>query len=136
MNESLTLRETEIAETRNRLAGTIDRIQDKLTVSGIVDEVMGSSSVPGFERAYDNALGAVRRNPVPVLIVAAGIGWLLHRIGRREAAARARLAADIVDVPVINDGRARIYDPDLPTSHPAGLADRERLRGAGLNPSI
>jgi hypothetical protein len=134
MSESLARKEAEIAATRERLAGTIDRIQDKLTVTGIIDEVMGSAAAPRFDSAYDKALGIVRRNPVPVLIVAGSLGWLLHRIGRRQQEARAHLLeARIVEVPVTNDGRARIYDPDLSTTHPstglAGPAD-------GLNPTI
>jgi hypothetical protein len=132
MSESLAHKEAEIAATRERLAGTIDRIQDKLTVTGIIDEVLGSSATPKFEGAYDSALGIVRRNPIPVLIVAAGVGWLLQHLGRRNAAARHRLLeAELVEVPVVNDGHARIYDPDLSTAHPgAGLS------GTGLNPSL
>lgn len=120
MSSSLKQIEGDIAETRNRLAGTIGRIQDKLTVSGIVDEVMGSGAVPGFDTAFDKTLDIVRRNPIPVLIVAAGLGFMLNRIARREARARALLVDQtMIDVPVLSTGQARIYDPDRPTAHPS-----------------
>jgi hypothetical protein len=135
MND-LASREAEIALTRNRLSGTIDRIQDKLTVSGIVDEVLGSSAVPQFDRAYGNALSIVRRNPIPVLVIAAGIGWMLNRIGQRQAEKRMKLVeAEAVDVAALNDGRARIYDPDLLTDHPTARYG-DGARGAGLNPPL
>jgi hypothetical protein len=132
----LASREAEIAETRNRLSGTIDRIQDKLTVSGMIDEVLGNSAVPQFDRAYGNALAIVRRNPIPVLVVAAGIGWLLNRIGQRQAEKRLKLVeAQAVEVAAVNDGRARTYDPDRPTVYPtAGFG--ERTRTDGLDPTL
>lgn len=119
MNESLTRIEHDIERTRSRLYDTIDRIQDKLTVPGILDEVMGSRGMPRFQTTFDRALDIVRRNPIPVLVLAAGIGWLIHYTGRNRAAGRATLVdGTAVDLPVVNDGRARIYDPDLPTRHP------------------
>lgn len=132
----LASREAEIAQTRNRLSGTIDRIQDKLTVSGMIDEVLGTAAVPQFDRAYGNALAIVRRNPIPVLVVAAGIGWLLNRLGQRQAEKRLKLVeAEAVEVAAVNDGRARIYDPDRPTDHPtAGF--NEGVRPTGFNPNI
>jgi hypothetical protein len=132
----LASREAEIAETRNRLSGTIDRIQDKLTVSGMIDEVLGNSAVPQFDRAYGNALAIVRRNPIPVLVVAAGIGWLLNRLGQRQAEKRLKLVeANAVEVAAVNDGRARIYDPDRLTQHPTAEFG-EHPRTTGLNPTF
>lgn len=128
-------REAEIAQTRDRLSGTIDRIQDKLTVSGIVDEVLGSSAVPQFDRAYGNALAIVRRNPIPVLVIAAGIGWMLNVIGQRQAEKRMRLVeAEAVEVGALNDGRARLYDPDQLTDHPTTGYGGTRV--AGLDPTL
>ena len=130
----LTRMEAEIAATRDRLSGTIDRIQDKLTVTGIIDEVMGSTAVPNFNRSYGNALGIVRRNPIPVLIIAAGIGLILQRLGRAEAARRMDLL-EAETIPVVNDGRTRIYDPDLPTDHLSAGAG-ERLKATGFSSTL
>ncbi|MDB5560191.1 MAG: hypothetical protein JWQ36_3125 [Enterovirga sp.] len=110
--------ETEIEQTRARLYGTIDRIQNKLTVAGIVDEVMGSAGVPRYQNGHDFVLGFMRKHPLPVMIAAAGLGYFVYRMNRQRMNATTIADADYVEVPAINDGQARIYDPDLPVRHP------------------
>lgn len=110
--------EAEIEQTRARLYGTIDRIQSKLTVAGIVDEVMGSAGVPRYQNGHDFVLGLIRKHPVPVMLAAAGLGYFVYRLNRQRAAEPMIADVDYVEVPAINDGQARIYDPDLPTRHP------------------
>jgi hypothetical protein len=118
MSSSVKAIEADIEETRDRLNDTLDRIQQRLTVSGIVDEVMGSAGVPRSQEGHDFALGVLRRHPVPILIAAAGIGYFFYRLNRsRRLAADAIADAEYVDVSVLNDGQARIYDPDLPARH-------------------
>lgn len=114
--------EQDIVATRSRLNDTIDRIQDKLTLSGIVDDVMGTAGLPRVAESQDYIMGLVRRHPLPVMLVAAGIGWLVYRMNRRPHVIYD--GEDLMDVPVITDGQARVYDPDLPTRHPgADLVD-------------
>lgn len=114
--------EADIDQTRARLYDTIDRIQDRLTVSGIVDEVMGAAGVPRYQNGHDYVLGLMRRHPLPIMVAAAGIGYLFYRMKRRSAPANAIADAEYVEVPALNDGQARLYDPDLPTLHPAAAA--------------
>ncbi|MFK5599116.1 DUF3618 domain-containing protein [Methylobacterium sp. HMF5984] len=118
--------ERDIEESRARLDETIDRIQGRLSVSSLVDEMLGNARrAPAVSGAYDGALEAVRRNPVPVLLIAAGVGWLLHRMS--QDATRRRTQASAERVPVLNDGAARVYDPDLPTRQPKpSLMDETR----------
>ncbi|MGA0599005.1 DUF3618 domain-containing protein [Enterovirga sp. CN4-39] len=110
--------ETEIEATRARLYGTIDRIQSRLTVAGIVDEVMGSAGVPRTQNGHDFVLGLMRRHPLPMMVAAAGLGYLIYRMNRQRAAETTIADVDYVEVPAINDGQARLYDPDLPSRHP------------------
>lgn len=117
--------EEDVAETRDRLQTTISRIQDKLTVSGMVDEIMGQAGVPRMETGHDVVLGLLRRHPVPVMIAAAGLGYLIYRMNksadRREVLS---LAGDeVLDVAAVNDGHARLYDPDGSPRHPLAHAD-------------
>lgn len=102
--------EAEVAATRNRLNTTIDRIQDKLTVSGIVDEFMGQAGVPRMASGHDFVFGLLRRHPVPVMVAAAGIGVLLYRMSKRERAHRI-LAIDEPD-----RAEALLPRPDLRAS--------------------
>ncbi|GBU17535.1 MULTISPECIES: DUF3618 domain-containing protein [Methylobacterium] len=118
--------EREIEESRARLDETIDRIQDRLTVPNLVDEMIGNARRTPLSEVYDSALETVRRNPVPVLLIAAGVGWLMRRMAtetkshalRREAEAAAR-------VPVLTTGADRVYDPDRPTRRPGAAAGEE-----------
>lgn len=125
MTQSIQELERDIEESRARLDVTIDRIQDRLSVSGIVDEVVGSVRDTQFGAVVDTALSIIRRNPVPVLLVAAGVGWLLHR-ANQEARYRPRswnaaraAALEQESIPVLNTGNARVYDPDVSPLHPA-----------------
>ena len=127
---SVTELEAEAAATRTRLNATIERIQDKLTVSGMVDEVMGQVGVPRFASSQDALLGVLRRHPLPLMIAAAGIGFLIYRMNKHDAVRRT-LSDGLTarsDVEALNDGHARIYDPDLPTRHPVSeMANRQRF---------
>ncbi|KQP31109.1 hypothetical protein ASF49_11045 [Methylobacterium sp. Leaf104] len=120
MTESLNELEKDIEASRARLDQTIDQIQERLSVSSIVDEMLGNARRTPLSGAYDGALEAVRRNPVPVLLIAAGVGWLVHRMSTNKTnpalRRRARLATDAL--PVTKTGADRVYDPDLPTQHP------------------
>jgi Protein of unknown function (DUF3618) len=120
MNEDIRSLEHDIEETRARLDLTINRLQDKLSMSGIVDDLLGSVRGNRYASVFDHALAVLRRNPVPVMLVAAGIGWLIHRASQQEAA-HADGTADLTyddDVPVLATGHSRIYDPDTSTLHP------------------
>lgn len=74
--------EQDIAKSRARLDQTIDRLQRRLTVSGVVDDALGVVRETPYAPYYDRALSTIRNNPVPVLLVTAGIGLLLQRLTR------------------------------------------------------
>ena len=123
MTQTIREIEQEIERSRARLDETIDRIQDRLSVSGIVDQLMGSVRSSDFSWTFDNAVSVVRRNPIPVLLVAAGVGWLIHRATSKAPTPGAGgrfdpYREDEADVPVLNTGHARVYDPDTSPRHP------------------
>lgn len=122
--------EADIEATRTRLYGTIDRIQSKLTVAGIVDEVMGSAGVPRTQNGHDFVLGIMRKHPLPMMIAAAGIGYLFYRMNRQRAVTTTIADVDYVEVPAINDGQARMYDPDLPRPHASDAIEGRWPSGA------
>lgn len=114
---SMTDLEKEIEASRARLDETIDQIQGKLSVPNIVDEMLGNARrTPALSGVYDGALEAVRRNPVPVLLIAAGVGLLFNRMVRDAERRRTQVSAE--RVATLNTGTARGYDPDLPTARP------------------
>lgn len=111
MTQSINDIERDIEESRAKLDLTIDRIQDKLSVSGIVDDMLGQVRRTPYAAAYDNALDVIRRNPVPVMLVAAGIGWLLYRANRDRRAPVRGVAFRPYDdaVPPARTGTSRVY---------------------------
>lgn len=120
MAQSINDLERDIEESRARLDLTIDRIQDKLSVSGIVDDVLGQVRRNRYASTYDTALDVIRRNPVPVMLIAAGIGWLLHRSARDQRATRevAFRPYDDAEMPVVSRGQPRVYPAAPPALDP------------------
>lgn len=116
---SVSLLEAEVAATRERLHATIGKIQDKLTVSGMVDEIMSQTGVPRLETSHNFVLSLLRRYPVPVMVAAAGLGYAIYRINKHEEARRTIHVDAPIGVPALNTGHSRLYDPDLPPRHPA-----------------
>jgi len=125
MTETITNLEQDIAQTRARLDETIDQLQDRLSVSGIVDDLMGTVRASDrFGSTYDHAAAIVRRNPLPVILLAVGAGWLFYRLGRERDAHRliasrgkVRVYED-AELPVMNTGNVHAYDPDVSPRHP------------------
>ncbi|WP_246718804.1 DUF3618 domain-containing protein [Microvirga terrestris] len=115
-SQSLQDLEKDIERSRAQLDQTIDRLQDKMTVSGVVDDVLGTARNGQYGPLYDRVLDTVRRNPVPVMLIAMGIGLLAYRLGRPTRPMRpARLIA---------------ADEDLMTEEPLLMeAEDSRLYG-------
>ena len=97
MTQSLQELEKDVERSRAQLDQTIDRLQGKMTVSGVVDDMLGTARSGQYGPLYDQVLETVRRNPVPVMLIAMGVGLLAYRLGRqatlRQRTQRTRLIA-------------------------------------------
>jgi len=124
MTETIQTLEHDIAQTRARLDETIDKLQDRLSVSGIVDDLMGTVRASSrFNSTYDHAAAVIRRNPLPVILLAVGAGWLFYRLGKERDARRFLSSSDSrvyedAELPAMNAGNAHAYDPDVSPRHP------------------
>jgi hypothetical protein len=133
MTQSINDIERDIEESRAKLDLTIDRLQDKLSVSGIVDDVLGQVRRTPYASMYDNAIDVIRRNPVPVMLVAAGIGWLLYRSSRERQVPVPGVAFrpyDDAPMPAVRAGTSRVYSPAPAPLH----ADRDPLAERLVDP--
>ena len=90
MTEATEDLERDIAQTRAWLGDTIERLQGSLSPSDVFDDVIGSGRPP-FGDVLDPVMGAIRRHPVPVLLIAVGIGGLLYKLVRRETGPAPRI---------------------------------------------
>jgi hypothetical protein len=118
MTQSLQELERDIEQSRAKLDLTIDRLQGKMSVSGVVDDMLGPARNGPYAPIFDNVLDTIRRNPVPIMLIAAGLGLLAHRLSRPPVVRRhprlvtePDIAAEAVDV--------RIYSPGASTLQPA-----------------
>jgi Protein of unknown function (DUF3618) len=118
MTQDINTLERDIEESRARLDMTIDRLQDRLSVSGIVDDMLGTVRTNRYASVFDHTLAVIRRNPVPVMLVAAGVGWLIHRMSQDSRPRAVRpLPYGQARVPVasVDDSKVdpvQLYDPD------------------------
>ena len=79
--------EREIEASRGRLDGTLDRLTQRLTPTGIIEDMLGTVRRDATGAGlYDGALEAVRRNPMPVFMMCLGAVMLLKSNGQRPAA--------------------------------------------------
>ncbi len=129
MTQDINALERDIEESRARLDLTIDRLQDKLSVSGIVDDMLGSMRANRYASIIDQTMDLLRRNPVPVMLVAAGVGWLIYRSGQKPARTPLVRPAPYraTEAPALNTGEARVYDPDAGSTLPADPVVAEPL---------
>jgi uncharacterized protein YjbJ (UPF0337 family) len=68
--------EREVEETRARLTGTVEQIKERVSPNQVAEQAMDWLRGSGGKEFLGNLGTAVRDNPVPILLVAAGIGWL------------------------------------------------------------
>ncbi len=135
MTQSLQDLERDIEQSRAQLDQTIDRLQNKMTVSGVVDDMLGTARAGQYGPVFDSMLETVRRNPVPVMLIAAGLGLLAYRLGRPAATAyrQTRLVTVNDDFIVEEDlvaepGDLRVYEPGAsPVQDTDGMFDRRRM---------
>lgn len=134
--------EADVARSRERLEKTLQRIEHKLSASGMVDDALASLRRTRHGDVVDRAMGVLRDNPVPVLALMAGIGWLIGRAGSgerdaaREARARerafrheARAATKDATKDASNSSRTDAFSPGTEATPPApDMSQGERVR--------
>jgi hypothetical protein len=72
--------ERELKRTRAEIDRTASAIQDRLTPEAVVDHALAYLRGPGGRRILET----VQRNPLPAVLAAVAIGWLL--LGMRRTA--------------------------------------------------
>jgi len=129
--QSLQELERDIERSRAQLDNTIDRLQNKMSVSGVVDDMLGTARNGQYGPLYDRVLETVRRNPVPVMLVALGVGLLAYRLGRPSSAARPTTRLIAADEDLITEEHLlmeaedpRLYGSEATTLHSDGMFER------------
>ena len=82
--------EREAEDTRAQLAGTLDELRARISPGQVVDELMDYAREGAGGEFVRNLKRQVVRNPLPVALMGAGLGWLLLA-GRKSADASERV---------------------------------------------
>jgi hypothetical protein len=74
--------EQESEQTRIRLAETLEELRGRLSPGQVVDQLIDYARDGGAAEFVRNLGHEVRRNPLPVTLIGAGISWLMMANGR------------------------------------------------------
>jgi hypothetical protein len=77
--------ENDVERSRARVGATIEALRGSLSPGQMVDQVMDYAKGSGGADFVRNLGGSLRDNPMPVLLIGAGIGWMLLSDRRGEA---------------------------------------------------
>jgi ElaB/YqjD/DUF883 family membrane-anchored ribosome-binding protein len=83
-NKSAAEIEREVEGTRARLTGTIEELKEKVSPNNLMDQAVEYLRGSGGQEFVQNLGSSVRNNPLPVLLIGAGIGWLMLSGNRRN----------------------------------------------------
>jgi hypothetical protein len=76
MNESTVALERKAIRSRSRLAGLVDDLQSQLLPGKMIDQALGFTKGETSDLSK-TIIRQIGKNPLPFLLIAGGIGWLL-----------------------------------------------------------
>ncbi|MDB5370957.1 MAG: nutrient deprivation-induced protein [Roseomonas sp.] len=115
--------ENDVERTRARVSETIDALRDSMSPGQIIDQVVDYARGSGGADFVRNLGTSVRENPLPVMMIGAGIGWLMLSGSNRGPAYQParRPAEPLTALPPMNS---------QPTSDTSGPSATTRLTEA------
>ena len=76
MNDSTQALERKAVRSRSRLAGLMEDLQRQISPGQMLDQVIGFSKGDGSALSQ-SIIQQISKNPLPFLLIAGGIGWLI-----------------------------------------------------------
>jgi len=80
--------EGDIEQTRARMTETLDALRSRMTPGQILDEVIGYAKDTGGGKMMHNLGRTIQDNPAPLLMIGAGIAWMMATNGSQAPDAR------------------------------------------------
>jgi DNA-binding FrmR family transcriptional regulator len=100
--------ERELGETRSRLGGHLDALQNRLSPGQLLDDVMAQLRSNGGAEFGRNLLDSVRANPLPAALTGVGLAWMMASNGRNTGT-----VANALPDPIRSDINARLRKAEL-----------------------
>jgi hypothetical protein len=69
--------EQDVERTRAHMAETLDELRSRMSPGQILDEVLGYARDTGGGRTLSNLGRTVQDNPAPLLLIGAGVAWMM-----------------------------------------------------------
>ena len=85
--------EDEVNQERRKVASTIDALQEKISVGGIVDQIMGAVTEHGGDVGR-NVGRTLKNNPLPLALTGIGLAWLMASSNSPPPSSRSRYDDD------------------------------------------
>ena len=118
MSRSVDELERDVEASRGRLDGTLAELQSRLNPTNLTEELTGSRDPAGAAALTARHLAdTVRANPLPMLLICAGFGFLAFATVR-QAAERRRLRV------LSEEALKALSDATLPGNHPNRLEEK------------
>ncbi|MEA2985708.1 MAG: hypothetical protein QOD94_1962 [Alphaproteobacteria bacterium] len=92
MTDATQALEQKADRSRKRLTGLMDDLQSQMSPGVMLDNALGFSS-DGASDVGDSILQQVAKHPLPYLLIAAGIGWLMFSEATEKSQQRTRKQA-------------------------------------------
>ncbi|MDJ0388459.1 DUF3618 domain-containing protein [Roseomonas sp. E05] len=86
--------EEDVERTRARVTDTIEALRERMSPGQVMDQLMDYARESGGPELMRNLGASVRDNPLPLLLVGAGLGWMMLSSGRRPVTYPATRAPD------------------------------------------
>jgi ElaB/YqjD/DUF883 family membrane-anchored ribosome-binding protein len=86
-NKSSREMERDVEQTRARMTETLDELRARMSPGQMLDEVLGYARDSGGGKMIQNLGRTIQENPAPLLVIGAGIAWMMtaHGTNRSEA---------------------------------------------------
>lgn len=115
--------EADVEQTRVRVAQTIDALRDSMSPGQIMDQVVDYARTSGGAEFTRNLGAQVRDNPLPIMLIGAGIGWLLLSNGNKSV----QVAGPVQPLPP-----QRMLPPPMPPSPSTRMHVVHQSSGPGM----
>jgi len=77
--------ERDVEQTRARMTETLDELRARMSPGQIIDEVLSYARDSGGGKMMSNLGRSVQENPAPLLVIGAGIAWMMATSGSSRA---------------------------------------------------
>jgi Protein of unknown function (DUF3618) len=110
--------EREVEQTRAGLTNTLDELRERASPGQLFEQALDYARSSGGNEFVRNLGASVRDNPLPLLLIGAGIGWLMLAGGNRTGGTTTSMTAPPNRSIGTGSARVRVYGGEAEASGP------------------